>query len=258
VGTLSGWLKFVDAAEVYSGAQSSVNAKRDLETRGGVLANAIAARHTATEGRVRVWLMDGAGLVLFVLLKQLKENHKWSDGEIDTRLELTLVDCMSALSEYHAWAIPCANILRGNVHDAISTFPTEQLPHVVYFNYSNTSTSGTTQDMYVPGAYPGSRYGIRHCMRETMSSCRKIHTTSSGAATLVSFSTVRSGVGNVAKMLAAAEAANLKAVPLLSNRCDYAMYTIAQSAESDADASQSLVETEPKAPGKEDLPARTP
>ena len=160
--SLSQWRRLAADAGAYrcewttKGNLSKLSADRIV--RGCLLGRAVRAawseQGSTTAPVVRVWMMDGAGFVVFEMLKHLSE--KWSDAELDARLELTLVDRVTAMNDYHAWAIPCATVLRGSVHAIVAnprivdaTDPPD-LPHIVYFNYSTTAArrAGVAREGY--------------------------------------------------------------------------------------------------------------
>jgi hypothetical protein len=121
--TLSSWLHAATKAEAYTGRTQveAVVAARTLAD--GVLrASAALAATTGggahASGKVRVWMLDGAGDAVFGLLRTLKESS-WSDDEIDTRLEVTLVERKRKMNGFHEHAIPCVTARRGDIHAAV-------------------------------------------------------------------------------------------------------------------------------------------
>jgi hypothetical protein len=188
---LSEWCAGTTKAGVFPPDDGST-LRQDQHFRAELLANEVHRKFTtlADEGRpvVKVWMMDGAGHIVYRLLRSLLEQQHWSEAELDARLELTLVDWNRAMNDYHAWAIPCATVLRGNVHWIVANSKPPELPHVMYFNYSTTTTSGTVMAKYEAGAWPGGTYSTDECMKDTMSSCNTILENFGSAALIVGFS----------------------------------------------------------------------
>jgi hypothetical protein len=84
-------------------------------------------------------MMDGDGFAVFSLLEALRA--AWSDAELDARVQLSAVDQTQVLCDYHAWAIPCAELLAGNVHEIVDA---ATVPDVACLDFSppNTTRSG--------------------------------------------------------------------------------------------------------------------
>jgi hypothetical protein len=112
---LSTWRRAVAAARVFARHSSAVRqygehpAARLAKTMIDAWVTARCAR------KVRLWMMDGDGFAVFSLLEALRA--AWSDAELDARVQLTVVDQTQVLCDYHAWAIPCAELLAGNVRE---------------------------------------------------------------------------------------------------------------------------------------------
>jgi hypothetical protein len=91
----------------------------------------MAQYSAAADAPVRLWMLDGAGHALHALLCCLTAEKGWSDGDLDTRLEVTLVDSTRTLGEFQEWAIPCARVLVGDVGGLIKRAAAASLPHVL-------------------------------------------------------------------------------------------------------------------------------
>jgi hypothetical protein len=229
--SLSQWRRLAADAGAYGrewttkGNLSLLSADRIV--RGDLLARAVTAawskQGSTTAPAVRVWMMDGAGFVVFEMLKHLSE--KWSDAELDARLVLTLVDRVTAMNDYHAWAIPCATVLRGSVHAIVAnprivdaTDPPE-LPHIVYFNYSTTAArrAGVAREGYevyrTTGAScdPGATYSTHDCLTETVNTCIRLKPPSEATRLVVSFPATRGGAATARKLTALSTSAGLEA-----------------------------------------------
>jgi hypothetical protein len=193
---LSEWCAGTTKAGVFPPDDGST-LRQDQHFRAELLAREVHRIFTtlADEGRpvVKVWMMDGAGHIVNGLLRSLLEQPHWSEAELDERLELTLVDWNRAMNDYHAWAIPCAKVLRGNVHSIIANCEPPELPHVMYFNYSTTTTSGTVMADYEADAWQGGTYSTDDCMKDTISSCNTILENFGSAALIVGFSLAPGG-----------------------------------------------------------------
>jgi hypothetical protein len=232
--TLSEWYRTAERASAYVTTFQTLSA--DRAARASALAEGIVrawprVKGADGKGKVRVWLMDGAGHFFFEVLRVLKES--WPT-ELDSRVEFSLVDWVVAMNTYHADAIPCAKVLAGDIHALIKDCAACALPHCAYFNYSLTTTNGTTKGMYESGAFPGSKYDTRACMAATATSCSKLLGANADTSLMMlSFSAVRGGTRTAEKMgtedkMREAFGDTLAATEVKSDRADFVTFTVSK------------------------------
>ena len=222
--TLSAWYHVATKAGAYEYARE--HTKKAAEALARMVQSVLDSPRDARD--VRLWLMSGAGSNVYQLLDCLKPQGPGSDRSCPA--EVTLVDWKRDANDFHAWAIPCAKVRRGNVHTIIKTCDPSELPHVVFFNYTTTTTWGQAQRAFESGSWPGCEYGTLQCMRDTAASCRVLLDHDSSTCILLSFATALDEAKADASLVMPPlmEAAQLEAVPVASEegRRGFAVFRI--------------------------------
>jgi hypothetical protein len=153
---------------------------------------------------IRLWLIEGAGHVLYHLIDTLSRRHGWSNAQVDARLEVTLVHWDTTVKDFHKWAIPCATVLRGDVHKEVDDRRGDpaRLPTVLYFNYVCGGHRNSTPT-YALGCFPGGQRGAESRVRATAVSCKTILAARPRTGLAVAFPTDSGGCESDSKVIRA-------------------------------------------------------
>eukprot|EP01059_Diplonema_ambulator_P035929 TRINITY_DN869_c1_g2_i1.p1 TRINITY_DN869_c1_g2~~TRINITY_DN869_c1_g2_i1.p1 ORF type:complete len:565 (+),score=71.89 TRINITY_DN869_c1_g2_i1:64-1695(+) len=125
--------------------EKKVDSTLDHDIRGHSLATRIRSLVSQKERKVKLGLFDGKGLVVYYTLKKLKE----FGVDIDSGVEVHLVDILKNMNDYHEFGVPCAKTVRGDALFNVTNktrkkvkktvweayFAKEDLD-IIYFNFS--------------------------------------------------------------------------------------------------------------------------